>query len=142
MSRPALHHLTAQTIAPLEVRITAFPEVWQELARSHYCTLLGRGGWPDCMPLHEAVLADLAEQAAALAMGIGEDMGGAQPYIPIGLNFTASEKNIRVVRAWRGGQPWQHIAASEKITPRRVRQIVNAWQHENFAQRQGTLALK
>jgi len=136
--RPALHQLGTADIAPLEARIAAFPEVWQDLARSCYCTLLSRAGWPQA---GQGALAALAEQAAALAVGVSEDLGGSQPYIPVGLSVLASEKCARVVRAWRDGRPFKAIAEAEKITDRRVRQIVSAWQHETFARRQGALDL-
>jgi len=168
VNRPELHQLDGRAIAPLEARIAAFPEVWQELARSCFCTLLGHAGWPwnaaptlpaargslppgGAMPAlgrpgggHEreaALLDELSARAAALAMGIGADFGGSQPYIPIGMNFVVSEKYTRIVRAWRAGQPWDKIARAEHITARRVRHIVSAWQSEMFAQRQGCLAL-
>ena len=141
--RPELHQLDGRAIAPLEARIAAFPEVWQELARSCYCTLLGRAGWPGNVAptIDAALLDDLSVQAVALAMGIGADFGGSQPYIPLGMNFTVSEKYARIVRAWRAGQTWEKIAKAENITPRRVRHIVDAWQNETFAQRQGRLEL-
>ena len=175
--RPALHQLGTADIAPLEARIAAFPEVWQDLARSCYCTLLARAGWPaapadgpplggqapspseapgtpapggsragaaaergGCFP--PAALAALAEQAAALAVGVSEDLGGSQPYIPLGQSVLAGERCVRVVRAWRDGRPFKAIAEAEKITDRRVRQIVSAWQHETFARRQGALELE
>jgi len=89
-----------------------------------------------------SMLADLAAQAAMLATGIGADLGGEQTYIPIGANFASSERCARVVHAWRAGQPWNAIARAEKLTDRRVRQIVTAWQQETFARNQGSLDLK
>lgn len=136
MKRPQLSELTSAEIAPLEAVITPYPEIWKELARSHYLTLLGHAA--ERTPER---LAELARLAGDLARGIGEDLGGAPHYIPIGAYFEADERAVRVVQSWRSGRPWSAIAAAEKLTERRVRQIVSAWQIETFGRAQGQLPL-
>ncbi|WP_250438988.1 Mor transcription activator family protein [Delftia tsuruhatensis] len=131
--RPDLTDLTSEQIAPLEALVSAWPESWQDFARSHYLTLLAQQ--PDRSPQR---LATCARLAADLAQGIARDMGGAQPYINVGTFFAADEKASRIVLAWRAGQPWQAIARVEGVTERRVRQIVEAWKKEVFARIQGT----
>ncbi|PZP59987.1 MAG: hypothetical protein DI604_31830 [Delftia acidovorans] len=131
--RPDLTDLTSEQIAPLEGLVSAWPESWQDFARSHYLTLLAQQ--PDRNPQR---LATCARLAADLAQGIARDMGGAQPYINVGTFFAADEKASRIVLAWRSGQPWQAIARVEGVTERRVRQIVEAWKKEVFARIQGT----
>lgn len=136
MKRPELTELTSADIAPLEAVIAGFPEVWQDLARSHYLTLLGR----ETSRAPER-LAELAQLAGDLARGIGLDLGGRQPYIPVGADFAADEKAWRVVQAWRDGRPWTAIATAEKISERRARQIIGAWQRETYARAQHSLPL-
>lgn len=136
MARPDLSDISTGDIAPLEAVIAAYPEVWQDFARSHYLTLWGRE--PDRTPQR---LAELAQLAADLAHGVGVDLGGRQPYIPVGADFAADKKAWRVVEAWRAGSPWVAIAAAEKITERRARQIISAWQRETYARAQHTLPL-
>ncbi|MGC4076869.1 MAG: Mor transcription activator family protein [Rubrivivax sp.] len=136
MKRPELTELTSADIAPLEAVIAGFPEVWQDLARSHYLTLLGR----ETSRAPER-LAELAQLAGDLARGVGQDIGGRQVYVPVGADFEADERAWRVVRAWRAGQPWTAIAAAEKISDRRARQIVSAWQIETFGRAQGKLPI-
>jgi hypothetical protein len=138
--RPDLADLAPAEIGPLEALIAGFPAVWQDLARSHYCTLLGcflpgpRARVPDR-------LAELARLAADLARGIATDLGGVQVYIPVGAFFAAGGKAARVVQAWRAGQPWAVIARTEHITDRRAQQIVAAWRREQFARAQMTLPM-
>lgn len=134
MPRPDLVDLTPEQIAPLEVLINAWPASWQDFARSHYLTLLGLSA-----DRSAARLAEAARLASELAMGIAWDMSGAQPYINAGAQLRADERALRVVQAWRAGQPWAAIAAAERITPRRAQQIVAAWQIEHFGRTQQSL---
>ncbi len=135
--RPDLADLTSEQIAPLEALVCDWPESWQDFARSHYLTLLAQEAGREPQRL-----ASCARLASELARGIAQDMGGAQPYINVGALFAAGEKAARIVRAWRSGQPWSAIARAESVTPRRVRQIVDAWQREVFARSQGALPLE
>lgn len=137
VARPELSDLTLAQIAPLEAIIGAWPDSWQDFARSHYLTLLASE--PGREP---ARLAACAQLAGDLARGIAQDMGGAQPYINVGVLFAAGEKATRIVQAWRAGQPYDVIAAAEGVTPRRVRQIIAAWQREVFERSQGELPLQ
>jgi Mor family transcriptional regulator len=130
-----LADLTAQQIAPLEAAVAGYPEMWQELARSHYCVLLS-----DSLPLLSTLEA-AARLAADLARGLGQHLGGDGYYIPRGWYFAADAKSLRVVQAWRAGRPLAAIAHSEDITIRRVRQIIAAWQRERYEQAQGKLDL-
>lgn len=137
--RPELVDLTPVQIAPLEALVQGWPAAWQDFAHSHYLTLLA------CEPRGASApperLAACAQLAAQLAQGIARDMGGEQPYINVGALFAAGEKAQRIVQAWRAGRPWDAIARAEAVTPRRVRQIVQAWQREVYARAQGELAL-
>lgn len=139
MIRPDLSDLTAAQIAPLERAITPFPDTWRDLARSHYCTLLGRCG--DAEDLGADRLAELAELAADLARGIGQDLGGTQPYIPVGAANIASEKALQVMQAWRAGRPVEAIARDAGVSERHVRRIISELQHAAFARAQQALPI-
>lgn len=138
--RPELAELTPAQIAPLEALVADWPASWQDFARSHYLTLLAREA-RGVAALPPERLAACAALAGALAQGIARDMGGEQLYINVGVQFAFSEKAQRIVQAWRSGSAWEVIARAEAVTPRRVRQIVEAWQRETFARAQGELAL-
>jgi Mor family transcriptional regulator len=131
--RPELHDLTAEQIGPLEALMTgAVPATWRDFARSHYLTLLA---------LHAArAPAELATEAVELTRGIAQDLGGSQPYIPVGHFFAADAKAMRVVNGFTGDNH-RELATRENITESRVRQILAAWRNEQFERRQGTLAL-
>lgn len=134
---PELLDLTPAQIAPLEARIASFPAVWQDFARSHYLTLVSMRA----VPLGAEGCAEAATLAAELAKGVARDLGGTQPYIPVGTLFVAGEKALRVVQAWRSGKPFAAIATAEGITDRRARQLVAAWQKEVFSRSQMPLVL-
>lgn len=131
--RPELSDLTPEQIGPLEALMAgAFPDTWRDFARSHYLTLL---------TLHAARdPADLAAEAIELTRGIAQDLGGSQPYIPVGHFFAADAKAMRVVNGFTGDNH-RELAGRENITESRVRQILAAWRSEQFERRQGTLAL-
>lgn len=116
--RLKLHSLTAEQLAPLEsVMNPAWPEVWRDLAISHYLTLM-------CHPL--AAVLDTqarAQLSVELAAGVGKDLGGTQPYIPNGLMNSAKEKFARVVNALKSGKSYKDVADEEGISSSRVRQI-------------------
>lgn len=116
--RLKLHSLTAEQLAPLEgVMNPVWPEVWRDLAISHYLTL-------SCHPLAAVLDANArAQLALELAVGVGKDLGGTQPYIPNGLRNSAKEKFDRVLRALKSGKSYKAVADDEGISASRVRQI-------------------
>jgi Mor family transcriptional regulator len=131
--RPDLHELTPEQIGPLEALMTgAFPDTWRDFARSHFLTLL---------TLHAGrAPAELASEAVELTRGIAQDLGGSQPYIPVGHFFAADAKAMRVVSGFTGNNH-RELATRENITESRVRQILAAWRNEQFERCQGTLPL-
>jgi Mor family transcriptional regulator len=132
-SRPELSDLTPEQIAPLEALMGgAWPDTWRDLAHSHYLTLLGQ---------HPAALPELAALAVELTRGIAQDLGGTQPYIPVGHFFAADAKAMRIVQGFTGDNH-RELAVRENITESRVRQILSAWRREQFERRQGALALE
>ena len=131
-----LTELTQEQLQPLEALMPAsWPDVWRSFATSFYITLLsapGSGSVP---------AAALAGLAVALMLGLAQDEGGTQPYIPVGADVMSSARARRVVELLEQGQPYKQVADETGITVSRVRNIERAWRREQIALRQGTLPL-
>ena len=131
-----LTELTQEQLAPLEALMPpGWPDVWRSFATSFYITLLsapGSGTVPS---------ASLASLAVALTLGIAQDEGGTQPYIPVGAVVMSSARARRVVELLERGQSYKQVADETGITASRVRNIERAWRREQTALRQGTLPL-
>lgn len=134
--RADLSALDAATLEPLEQLFDrAWPEVWRELATSVYVSLLS-------VMDDDADRAEVARVACAVTLGLAQDLGGRQPYIPVGVAVVASAKMRRVIdllTTQRMG--YRQVAAAAGLTEGRVRQIETAWRREELARRQGTLDL-
>ena len=135
--RKDLTSLTPAEIAPLEsLMAPSWSDTWRELATSHYITLISAPG-------SDAVPADhLARLAVELTFGLAQDLGGTQPYIPVGAEIMSSARIKRVIELLRNGQGYKDVADATGITASRVRRIERAWRQEQFAQRQGALPLE
>lgn len=132
-----LVELTSEQLAPLEALMApAWPETWRDLATSHYITLLSAPG-SDAVPA-----ASLASLSVALTMGVAQDLGGTQPYIPVGASVMSGARTRRVIQLLESGSSYKQVADSTGITAARVRIIERAWRHEQMALRQGTLPLE
>ena len=131
-----LTELTQEQLAPLEALMPpGWPDVWRSFATSFYITLLSAPG-SDTVPS-----ASLASLAVALTLGIAQDEGGTQPYIPVGADVMSSARARRVVELLERGQSYKQVADETGITASRVRNIERAWRREQIALRQGTLPL-
>lgn len=132
-----LAELTAEQLAPLEALMApAWSDTWRDLATSHYITLLSA---PDA---DAATPASLATLAVALTMGLAQDLGGTQPYIPVGADMMSSARTRRVIELLSSGLPYKDVADACGITASRVRNIERAWRREQMALRQGELQLE
>lgn len=128
--------LTPAQIAPLEALFSdSWPDTWKELATSHYVTLLSAPGSEAVAQTH------LAQLAVALTMGIAQDLGGTQPYIPVGAEVMTSARTQRVIELLRKGKSYRDVATAIGITASRVRNIERAWRHEQMSLAQGKLDL-
>lgn len=134
--RADLAALSAQQIAPLEALLPSeWPDIWRELATSQYVTLISAPG-------AEAVaVQQLAQLALALTMGIAQDLGGTQPYIPVGAAMASGAKARAVIQLLDQSRSYKSVAAEMGLTESRVRQIESAWRREQFASRQARLDL-
>lgn len=133
--RADLSALDAETLQPLEQLFDrAWPEVWRELATSVYVSLLS--------VMDDADRAAVARVACAVTLGLAQDLGGRQPYIPVGVAVVASAKMRRVIDMLNHQRMgYRQVAAATGLTEGRVRQIETAWRREELARRQGTLDL-
>ena len=128
--------LNPAQIAPLEALFAdSWPDTWRELATSHYVTLLSAPGSEAVAQTH------LAKLAVALTMGIAQDLGGTQPYIPVGAEVMTSARTQRVIELLRKGKSYRDVATIIGITASRVRNIERAWRHEQMSLAQGKLDL-
>ena len=131
-----LTELTQEQLAPLEaLMLPGWPDVWRSFATSFYITLLSAPGSGTVPPT------SLASLAVALTLGIAQDEGGTQPYIPVGADVMSSARARRVVELLERGQSYKQVADETGITASRVRNIERAWRREQTALRQGTLPL-
>ncbi len=131
-----LTELTQEQLAPLEALMPpGWPDVWRSFATSFYITLLSAPGSGTVPPT------SLASLAVALTLGIAQDEGGTQPYIPVGADVMSSARARRVVELLERGQSYKQVADETGITASRVRNIERAWRREQIALRQGTLLL-
>ena len=131
-----LTELTQEQLAPLEALMPpGWPDVWRSFATSFYITLLSAPGSGTVPPT------SLASLAVALTLGIAQDEGGTQPYIPVGADVMSSARARRVVELLERGPSYKQVADETGITASRVRNIERAWRREQIALRQGTLPL-
>ena len=127
-----LTELTQEQLAPLEALMPpGWPDVWRSFATSFYITLLSAPGSGTVPPT------SLASLAVALTLGIAQDEGGTQPYIPVGADVMSSARARRVVELLERGQSYKQVADETGITASRVRNIERAWRREQIALRQG-----
>ncbi|MEG0920661.1 MAG: Mor transcription activator family protein [Comamonas sp.] len=134
--RKDVTELTLGEIAPLEALMTpAWPDTWRDLATSHYVTLISAPG------SGAVAVESLAHLAVALTMGVAQDLGGTQPYIPVGADVLSSTRACRVIDLLQDGQNYKAAADATGLTVSAVRKIERAWRNEQMASRQGTLPL-
>ena len=128
--------LSRDQIAPLEALMAPeWSDTWRELATSHYITLISAPG------AGAVAVEALAQLAVALTMGLAQDLGGTQPYSPVGADVMSSTRTRRVIELLQSGMHYKEVADATGITSSRVRNIERAWRQEQMAARQGTLPL-
>ena len=131
-----LTELTQEQLAPLEALMKPeWSETWRDLATSHYITLVSAPG------ADSVELSSLARLAVALTLGIAQDLGGTQPYIPVGADVMSSARARRVIDLLKQGLGYRQAADATGLTESRVRQIESEWRKQQMALRQGQLQL-
>lgn len=113
--RPKLQELSEAQLAPLEAVLPPqWPEVWKDFAYSFYCTLLASP---------PKVQADAAELCLHLAQGIAKDLGGTQPYIPVGHLVSSNTNAAKALDLLGKGYSYKAAAGMCGLTESRVRQL-------------------
>ena len=134
--RRDLAEMRPDELTPLEALMSPeWPDTWRELATSQFVTLLSAPGAGQVAP------SALAQLAVVLTMGIAQDMGGTQPYIPVGADVMSSARVRRVVDLLAQQLSYKQVADATCLTESRVRHIERAWRREQIAARQGRLPL-
>lgn len=129
--------LKVEQIEPLESLFTpSWSETWRDLATSQYLTLLSAPG------SSAVAQTQLAALAVALTVGIAQDLGGTQPYIPVGAEVMTSARTQKVIELLRKGKSYKDVAAGTGITASRVRNIERAWRQEQMVLNQRSLDLE
>lgn len=122
----------AADLKPLEAILPAdFHEVLYEIASWLYLQLIEE---------QLDVPADrLAMVALRQAERLSDEMGGSSVYIAKGVSYRLTPRNREMCGKFRGD--YKVLAREYKLSEQQVRNIVDAWQREQFAQRQGALDL-
>ena len=129
-----LSQLTQEQLAPLEALMPPdWPDVWRSFATSLFVTLISAPG-ASAVPA-----SSLASLAVAQTLGLAQDEGGTQPYIPVGADMMNSARARRVLDLLGQGLPYKDVADTTGITASRVRNIERAWRREQIALRQRPL---
>ncbi len=82
-----LSQLTQEQLAPLEALMPPdWPDVWRSFATSLFVTLISAPG-ASAVPA-----SSLASLAVAQTLGLAQDEGGTQPYIPVGADVMSSAR--------------------------------------------------
>ncbi|MBF5006368.1 helix-turn-helix domain containing protein [Diaphorobacter caeni] len=128
--------LSPMQLEPLQVLMPRdWPEIWREFATSLFITLISAPG-ADAVPAEA-----LARLAMAQALGLAEDHGGTQPYVPVGALLAASSKARRVVDLLGKGMGYREVSHVTGLTPSRIRRIESDWRQQQIKARQGVLPL-
>ena len=83
------------------------------------------------------VLGYMARVAAIQLQHLAEQKGGRAIYLAKGIAVQLSARDRKMCEEFRGD--YEVLADKYDLTPMRVRQIVGAWQDEQFRRRQGRL---
>lgn len=136
--KPDLAHTPAADLAPLEAVIDRdYPETWRDIATCQYVHLRAcEAVFPGAVG-RDHLVAGLALQ---ITEGLRAEIGGSQPYLPQGRAYELSVRD-RNIAAEFNGRNFHQLARKHHLSERRLRQILDAWQREQYARRQQTLEL-
>ena len=101
-------------------------EVWRDFATSHFLTLISH---PATQQMEREALASLA---AHLTFGISHDLGGSQPYIPVGEKRSNEITKERVLALLHRGMSYIDVGKTVGLTASRIRNIQRAERYKKF----------
>ena len=118
-------------LAPLRAILPlGFPAAMVEIAEQLYLQLLD-----------EPLALDRADREHAMAVTafrqverLSKELGGGNLYLHKGVGFRLSPRNRQMCEEFRGD--YKVLARKYKLSEQQVRNIVDTWQRERFAQRQ------
>jgi hypothetical protein len=140
---------TAVDLQPItQILPSGYPDGLREIAENLYMSAvlklqedkysLGYADGEDGVLLEEAVHRGLLAQ---LAFGQTEDLsfalGGHGFYMQKGVSFRLSPRNRKMCEEFRGD--YTVVARKYDLSEQQVRNIIDRWQHEQFAAKQKTL---
>lgn len=116
--RPTLLDIKEKELAVLEAHFTpGWTDVMRDFAISVWITLVSRQKASQMEPEATAAL------AVDLAIGIAQDLGGSQPYIPVGLGIQVEQRKAKVLQMLAKGSTYDETAKACGLTKSRVRQL-------------------
>lgn len=126
--------ITTEEIAVLEsVLDSAYPEMLREVAHHLYASLVRTE------PLRTVLgLEALAEIAFTQTERLSFEMGGSNFYMHKGTAYRLTSRDRAMCQKFNG-KNYHQLARENNLSEMRVRQIIDAWQKEEFAKRQGGL---
>lgn len=91
-----------------------WPDVWRDFALSVFTTLVVLENW--------AAMSG-EDLAMEVVKGIGQDLGGTQPYLPAGYKTAARDRTQLVLSLLASGVGYRQVALKAGLTESRVRKI-------------------
>ncbi len=124
---------TTEDLAPITALLhPAYPERLREMAEILYLQLIDEA----LIESHgEEAKLRLAEVALAQTNRLSNTIGGRGFYMHKGTSFRLSPRNEQMCREFRGD--YTVLARKYKLTDQQVRNIIDNWQEQEFAKRQG-----
>lgn len=128
------HLPTEQDLAPLTAVLDpSTPATVREIAENLFVVLVSS---EPVKPVAARALV-LAQLAQAQVERLCANMGGMNWYLNKGVILKLSKRNREMCAKFRGD--YKVLARAYDLTEQQVRNIVDAWQHEEFARRQSAL---
>ena len=127
--------VTSEDLAPLEaVMDDAYPDRLREVAEQLYLQLVDE----EELPPDPARAHCLAETALRQTERLSLALGGGNFYMHKGVSYRLTPRNREMCARFTGNN-YDVLALQAGLSEMRVRQIVGAWQMEQFTRRQGVL---
>lgn len=109
----------------------AYPEGLQEIAEWLYVALMAE---EPPLGLEPAALAAVVLRQADQ---LSEALGGSSIYVHRGVSFKNHPRNLAICAEFRGD--YKVLARKHKLSEQQIRNIVDAWQRQQFLAKQGDM---
>ena len=107
-----------------------YPEIWLTIAE---CVLIALDAFPATVELDNATRVELA---LFIANTQRAELGGSQPYLPVGMDYENAEKYGKLYQRFTG-RNLAALAHETDVTPRRLHEIFKILRRQEFSARQG-----